>query len=43
MAHEHSEGGASRGVSTHSVEVVVALLVFALGLTVLFGSWKLGS
>ena len=43
MAHEHSEGGASRGVSTHSVEVVVALLVFALGLTVLIGSWKLGS
>ena len=43
MAHEHSEGGASRGISLHSVEVVVALLVFALGLTVLIGSWKLGS
>lgn len=43
MAQEHSEGGARRGISTHSVEVVVALLVFALGLTVLLGSWKLGS
>jgi hypothetical protein len=43
MAHEHSEGGASRGISLHSVEVVVALLVFALGLTILIGSWKLGS
>ena len=43
MAHEHSEGGASRGISTHSVEIVVALLVFALGLTILIGSWNLGS
>ena len=43
MAHEHGEGGASRGISLHSVELVVALLVFALGLTVLIGSWKLGS
>ena len=43
MAHEHSEGGARRGISLHSVEVVVALLVFALGLTILIGSWKLGS
>ena len=43
MAQEHSGGGASRGISTHAVELVVALLVFALGLTVLLGSWKLGS
>lgn len=43
MAHEHSDGGASRGISLHSVELIVALLVFALGLTVLIGSWKLGS
>ena len=43
MAQEHSGGGASRGISTHAVELVVALLVFALGLAVLLGSWKLGS
>jgi hypothetical protein len=43
MEQQHSDAGASRGVSTHAVEVVVALLVFALGLTVLIGSWKLGS
>jgi hypothetical protein len=43
MGREHSEGAASRGVSTYSVEVAVAVLVFALGLTVLIGSWKLGS
>lgn len=43
MDQEHSEGDASRGIPTHAVELVVALLVFALGLTVLIGSWKLGS
>jgi hypothetical protein len=43
MQQERSEDSASRGISTHAVEVVVALLVFALGLTVLIGSWKLGS
>jgi hypothetical protein len=43
MGQDHSAGGASRGVSTQAVEVVVALLVFGLGLTVLIGSWKLGS
>ena len=43
MEQERSEGSSSRGISTQAVEVVVALLVFALGLTVLIGSWKLGS
>lgn len=43
MEQEHSEGGANRGLSTFAVEVVVAALVVALGLTILIGSWKLGS
>ena len=43
MEQERSEGAARRGVSTFSVEVVVAGLVFALGLTILIGSWHLGS
>jgi hypothetical protein len=43
MEQERSEGAASRGVSTLAVEVVVAVLVFALGLTILIGSWHLGS
>ena len=38
------EGGAMRrGVSTWLVELVVALAVFGFGLTVLIGSWNLGS
>lgn len=43
MEPDRSDGAASRGISALAVEVVVALLVFALGLTVLLGSWKLGS
>lgn len=43
MEHEDTAGGARRGVSTFAVELVVAALVFCLGLTVLLGSWKLGS
>ena len=43
MEQEHGEGAASRGVSMFTVEVVVAALVFALGLTILIGSWHLGS
>jgi hypothetical protein len=43
----HQEAGAGgaegKGAPTHIVEVVVALLVMALGLTVLIGSHKLGS
>ncbi|MEJ6022823.1 tripartite tricarboxylate transporter TctB family protein [Ramlibacter sp. PS4R-6] len=40
---EATTGGEGRGLTTHTVELVVAVLVFALGLTVLIGSWKLGS
>jgi Tripartite tricarboxylate transporter TctB family len=43
MEQERNEDSASRGISTQAVELFVALLVFALGLTVLTGSWKLGS
>src|SRR3954462_7576355 len=32
-----------RGAPTFAVETVVALLVLALGITVLWGSWHLGS
>jgi len=38
----HSDA-ARRGVSTHVVEAVVALLIILLGATVIFGSRKLGS
>jgi hypothetical protein len=40
---EHTEGGDGRGISHLAVELVVAALVFAMGLTVLIGSWHLGS
>jgi hypothetical protein len=44
MHSENSEGGSTaHGVRTFWVELVVALLVLALGLTVLIGSWHLGS
>jgi hypothetical protein len=39
----NARGGAAWGVRTFWVELVVALLVLALGLTVLIGSWNLGS
>jgi hypothetical protein len=42
MEHDR-EGGEGRGISSTSAELVVAALVFAMGLTVLIGSWKLGS
>jgi hypothetical protein len=44
MQTQHEAGAAERrGVPTYAVEAVVALLVLALGLTVLYGSRKLGS
>ncbi|MDB5897235.1 MAG: tripartite tricarboxylate transporter TctB family protein [Ramlibacter sp.] len=44
MQTQHEPGAAERrGVPTFVVEAVVALLVLALGLTVLYGSRKLGS
>ncbi|MBC5767679.1 tripartite tricarboxylate transporter TctB family protein [Ramlibacter albus] len=36
-------GEEPRGIGTHTVELVVAALVAAFGLTVLIGSWNLGS
>jgi hypothetical protein len=44
MEKQDSESGAvRRGVGTFAIELVVALVVFGLGLTVLIGSWHLGS
>jgi hypothetical protein len=43
MSEENTEGGEGRGITSTTAELVVAALVFALGLTVLLGSWKLGS
>ena len=40
---DNTEGGDGRGISYLGVELVVAALVFAMGLTVLIGSWNLGS
>ena len=40
---DNTEGGDGRGISYLAVELVVAALVFAMGLTVLIGSWHLGS
>ena len=42
-SESHAEGGEAKGVPTYVVEAVMALLVMALGLTVIFGSRKLGS
>src|SRR5438105_4221858 len=44
METRDSESGAvRRGVGTLAIELAVALIVFGLGLTVLIGSWHLGS
>jgi hypothetical protein len=44
MEIRDSESGAvRRGVGTLAIELVVAAIVFGLGLTVLIGSWHLGS
>ncbi|HUR90240.1 MAG TPA: tripartite tricarboxylate transporter TctB family protein [Ramlibacter sp.] len=44
MHSENGEGGAAvHGLRTFWVEIFVALVVVALGLTVLIGSWHLGS
>jgi hypothetical protein len=40
---ENTEGGDGRGISSLAVELIVAALVFVMGLTVLIGSWNLGS
>jgi hypothetical protein len=43
MSEIDTSGGESRGISNQAVELVVAALVFLLGVTVMLGSWKLGS
>jgi hypothetical protein len=40
---DNETGEVRRGVGTFAIELVVALAVFGLGLTVLIGSWHLGS
>ena len=43
MEPENTAGSPPGGARTFIVEVVVALLVLALGITILAGSWHLGS
>lgn len=43
MTNNSSNESERRGVQTYIVEAVVAFLIFILGITVLAGSWKLGS
>lgn len=43
MTNNSSNEAQRRGVQTYIVEAVVAFLIFILGVTVLAGSWKLGS
>lgn len=43
MTNNSSNESERRGVRTYIVEAVVAFLIFMLGITVLGGSWKLGS
>jgi hypothetical protein len=44
MESDNTAGGsAARGAPTFAVEAVVGLLVLVLGITVLWGSWHLGS
>ena len=43
MTNKQENEVARRGVATYKVEAVVAFLIFILGITVITGSWKLGS
>ncbi len=43
MIHDSSNEAQRQGVATYKVEAVVAFLIFILGVTVITGSWKLGS
>ena len=43
MTHDSSNEAQRQGVATYKVEAVVAFLIFILGVTVITGSWKLGS
>jgi hypothetical protein len=43
MTNKQENEVARQGVATYKVEAVVAFLIFVLGITVITGSWKLGS
>jgi Tripartite tricarboxylate transporter TctB family len=43
MTNDASNVTQRQGVATYKVEAVVAFLIFILGVTVITGSWKLGS
>lgn len=43
MTNKQENEVGRQGVATYKVEAVVAFLVFILGITVITGSWKLGS
>ena len=43
MTNDGSNVTQRQGVATYKVEAVVAFLIFILGVTVITGSWKLGS
>jgi hypothetical protein len=43
MTNKNENETQRQGVATYKVEAVVAFLIFILGVTVITGSWKLGS
>lgn len=43
MTNKQENEVGRQGVATYKVEAVVAFLIFILGITVITGSWKLGS
>lgn len=43
MTNKQENEDVRQGVATYKVEAVVAFLIFILGITVITGSWKLGS
>jgi Tripartite tricarboxylate transporter TctB family len=43
MTNKQDNEVVRQGVATYKVEAVVAFLIFILGITVISGSWKLGS
>jgi hypothetical protein len=43
MTNKQENEAVRQGVATYKVEAVVAFLIFILGITVISGSWKLGS
>jgi Tripartite tricarboxylate transporter TctB family len=43
MTNKNENAVERKGVATYKVEAVVAFLILILGITVIFGSWKLGA